>query len=83
MEHDGFTQTEFFRCIVTGYLSKDKDLMEYVQKYKDDNKVQSKRKIKYTQKDLEKAEDLMGQFGIGDNELENIFDLIAEEHPDL
>lgn len=83
LEHDGFTQTEFFRCIVTGYLSKDKDLMEYVQKYKDDNKVQSKRKIKYTQKDLEKAEDLMGQFGIGDNELENIFDLIAEEHPDL
>jgi len=25
----------------------------------------------------------MGQFGIKDGELENIFDLIAEEHPDL
>ena len=83
LEHDDFTQSEFFRCIVTGYLNKDKDLMQYIQKYKQHNKVQSKRKIKYAQGDLDKAEDLMGQFGIGDNELENIFDLIAEEHPDL
>ena len=83
LDHDGFTQSEFFRCIVTGYLNQDKDLMEYIQKYKQENKIQSKRKLKYNEKDSKKAADLMGQFGIKDGELENIFDLIAEEHPDL
>ena len=83
LDHDGFTQSEFFRCIVTGYLNQYKDLMEYFCKYKQENKTQSKRKLKYNEKDSKKADDLMGQFGIKDGELENIFDLIAEEHPDL
>ena len=26
LDHDGFTQSEFFRCIVSGYLEKDQDL---------------------------------------------------------
>jgi|TARA_E500000318_G_C3464165_1_gene173875 hypothetical protein len=83
LDNDGFSQSEFFRCIVSGYLEQDRDLMEYVKKYKTEHKVQSKRKMKYIEKDQQKSEDLMGQFGIKDGELENIFDLIAEEHPDL
>jgi hypothetical protein len=83
LDHDGFTQSDFFRCIVTGYLNQDKDLMEYIQKFKSQNNVQSKRKLKYNEKDAKKADDLMSQFGFKDGELENIFDLIAEEHPDL
>ena len=39
--------------------------------------------MKIINKDNEKAEDLLSQFGIKDKELENIFDLIAKEHPDL
>ena len=83
LDNDGFSQSEFFRCIVSGYLEQDKDLMEYIKKYKSEHKVQSKRKMKCIEKDQKKSEDLMGQFGIKDGELENIFDLIAEEHPDL
>jgi hypothetical protein len=81
--NDGFSQAEFFRCLVTGYLNQDQDLMEYIKKYKSEHRIQSKRKMKYIEKDKIKSEDLMGQFGIKDGELENIFDLIAEEHPDL
>jgi len=83
LEHDGFTQSEFFRCIVTGYLNQNKNLMEYIKNYKQEHKIQSKRITKYNEKDSKKADDFMGQFGIKDGELENIFDLIAEEHPDL
>ncbi len=68
---------------MTGYLSKDKDLMQYIQNYKKNNKTQSKRNLKYIEKDTKEAETLMGQYGIKQNELEDIFDLIAEEHPDL
>ena len=83
LDYDGFSQSEFFRCIVTGYLKRDKDLMEYIKKYKQDSKTQSKRNMKYIDKDDKKSDDLMEQFGIKKDELENIFDLIAEEHPDL
>ena len=83
LDYDGFTQSEFFRCIVTGYLEKDKDLMNYVDKYKDVNKTQSKRNLKYIKKDNDESENMMSQFGIKNKELEDIFDLIAEEHPDL
>ena len=83
LDYDGFSQSEFFRCLVTGYLNKDKNLMEYINEYKKGNKVQSKRNIKYVEKDTNSANDLMTQFGIKDDELEDIFDLIAEDHPDL
>ena len=83
LEYDGLSQAEFFRSIITGYLNKDRDLLSYISKYKESNKIQSKRNMKYISKDYEKADELLGQFGIADNELEDIFDLIAEQHPDL
>ena len=58
-------------------------LISFIKNYKSDNKIQSKRNMGYIDKDDEKAEDLLEQFGIKDSELEDIFDLIAEQHPDL
>jgi hypothetical protein len=57
--------------------------MNFIRKYKEDKRTQSKRNIKIIMKDYETAEDLLSKFGIEQDELENIFDLIAKEHPDL
>ena len=83
LEYDGLSQAEFFRSFITGYLEKDKLIMEYVDKYKQNNNKMSKRNRSYQTKDSEIADDLLGQFGIGDEELENIFDVIAKSNPDL
>ena len=83
LEYDGLTQAEFFRSLITGYLENDKSVMEYITRYKEGNKKLSKRNLKYQTKDAEIADDLLGQFGIGDDELENIFDVIAKSNPDL
>ncbi len=83
LEYDGLTQAEFFRCFITGYLEKEERVMSYIQSYKLKKKSQSKRNMKIAKKDDDKAEDLLSQFGIKDGELENIFDIIAKEHPDL
>jgi hydroxylamine reductase (hybrid-cluster protein) len=83
LDYDGLTQAEFFRSFITGYLNKDDLVMNFLRKYKEDKKSQSKRNIKIIMKDYEKAEDLLSKFGIEQEELENIFDLIAKEHPDL
>jgi len=83
LEYDGLSQAEFFRCFITGYLEKEERVMSYLQSYKLKKKSQSKRNMKIINKDNEKAEDLLSQFGIKDTDLENIFDIIAKEHPDL
>lgn len=83
LEYDGLSQAEFFRSFITGYLEKDKSVMDYITRYKESNKKMSKRNMKYQSNDLEAADDLLGQFGIGDEELENIFDVIAKSNPDL
>jgi hypothetical protein len=83
LEYDGLSQAEFFRSLITGYLENDKSVMDYITRYKNDNKKLSKRNLKYQAKDAEAADDLLGQFGIGDEELENIFDVIAKNNPDL
>ena len=83
LEYDGLSQAEFFRSFITGYLEKDEYVMEYINKYKEKNKKLSKRNLKYQKKDNEKSNDMLGQFGIKDEELENIFDVIAKSNPDL
>tara|TARA_R110000824_G_C14994102_1_gene655517 strand:+ start:266 stop:589 length:324 start_codon:yes stop_codon:yes gene_type:complete len=81
--YDGLTQAEFFRSFMTGYLDKDDRIISYLESYKLKKKSQSKRNMKIAKKDKDKGEDLLAQFGIKDKELDNIFDLIAKEHPDL
>ena len=83
LNYDGLTQAEFFRSFITGYLEKDKSIMEYIRKYKEEHKKISKRNLKYQNKDAKTADDLLGRFGIKDDELENIFDIIAKSNPEL
>tara|TARA_R110000824_G_scaffold352468_1_gene539535 strand:- start:108 stop:428 length:321 start_codon:yes stop_codon:yes gene_type:complete len=83
LEYDGLSQAEFFRSFITGYLDKDKSIMEYIKEYKEKYKKLSKRNLKYQNRDAKEAEDLLGKFGIKDEELENIFDVIAKSNPEL
>tara|TARA_Y100000593_G_scaffold94509_1_gene193942 strand:- start:269 stop:586 length:318 start_codon:yes stop_codon:yes gene_type:complete len=83
LERDGLTQAEFFRAYISAYLDKNENIMTFITDYKLDNNKGQKRSIKVIQKEEEKRCRLMTKFGIGDEELEDIFDLIAEEHPDL
>ena len=83
LEYDGLSQAEFFRSLITGYLDKDEHVMKYITKYKERNQKLSKRNMNYQKKDADIANDMLGQFGIKDEELENIFDVIAKSNPDL
>ena len=62
LEYDGLSQAEFFRSLITGYLENDKSVLDYITRYKNDNKKLSKRNLKYQTKDAEIADDLLGQF---------------------
>ena len=83
LQHDGLSQAEFFRAMVSGYIEKDTLVLKFISEYKKNNKKQSKRAMKMVERDLDIGQSKMEQFGLADGELEDIFDLIASEHPDL
>ena len=83
LERDGLSQAEFFRAYITAYLEKDEEIIDFIRSYKERKGIQAKRSRKVIAKEDEDQNSLMSKFGIKDEELENIFDLIAEEHPDL
>ena len=84
MHYDGFkTQSEFFRACATAYLEKNDKFMDFVDFYKGDEKLQSKANIRKSIKLREEGKDLMKRLGITEDDVENIFDLIEEEMPEL
>ena len=83
LEYDNFKQWEFFRAILDGYLEKDSRIISFLYDWRENNKKYSKSKRKKTENLLSKGEDLMSKFGLDSEEIDNIFDILEEEHPDL
>jgi hypothetical protein len=84
LHYDGLTQSSFFRSMITAYLDKDAAMMDYISRLKALNGIHSGKKRRDSESLLQEAENTKTKFSIfEDDEVENIFDLIEEEHPDL
>ena len=83
LQHDSLKQSEFFRAVVTAYIEKDELFLEFINQYKEKNKTQSKERIEKSKKSIEKGREMEKKFNLKEDEKENIFDMIAREHPDL
>tara|TARA_R110000796_G_scaffold28176_1_gene77262 strand:- start:2347 stop:2691 length:345 start_codon:yes stop_codon:yes gene_type:complete len=83
LHYDGFYQGEFFRDIVTGYLTGDDNIIAYVEKIKEEKRKYSKGKLKKGKSLREKGKEIEKQFALKEDELESIFDIIEQEFPDL
>ena len=79
LKNDGITQAKFFRSLITGYLDGDSRLVEFVR---ENGKLSIQRKNKI-QKLEEKGKALVQELGLDEEQVEDIFDMIAEEFPDL
>ena len=83
LQHDELTQSEFFRSMVTGYIKSDPRIISFLYEWLEKNKNYPKsRKVK-SQKSLKKGEELKEVFGLSEGEIDKIFDIMEEEHPDL
>jgi hypothetical protein len=83
LRFDGLNQSKFFRAMITGYLEKDSDLMCYLDNYIRKNKLQGINKRDASRRLIEKGREAEKMFSLNEEEVENIFDIIEEEHPDL
>ena len=80
---DGIKQGEFFRLMVSGYLEGDERIINFVEEHREKKSVQSKDKRAKTKKLRDAGKNVTSKFALDKGEIESIFDLIAEEHPEL
>ena len=84
LKHHGISQANFFRACVSGFINDDVDFIKYFNKVIDDyTYIKSRKKTRDSNKLLAKGLKQLGDFGFADGEIDNIFDLIEKEHPDL
>jgi hypothetical protein len=70
LKHDDIKQSDFLRAMITGYLKQDERILSFKKRTK-------------SKKLIQKGKETMEDAGFSEDQLEDLFDLIAEEHPDL
>lgn len=83
LKNDGLTKTKFFRAILSGYLGRDHLITSFIDKVKDTQSIQSSSKASVVKGLEEKGKENKRKFGLEDAEIENIFDILEKEHPEL
>ena len=80
---DNLNQSMFFRMMISGYLDRDENLIMFIEKFKQDNQLEGRSHSKKILKGAEKARETKNKFGLDDTDIENFFDIMEEEHPNL
>ena len=85
LQHDGISQAQFFRGILTGYLKQDVDILNFVDKLKASKNIgnQSKSNIKEERRLIKQGKENSKSFSLDSDEIEDIFDILEKENPDL
>jgi len=83
LQYDSLTQADFFRGIFKAYLDRDNSFMYFISELKSSLGAQSKPQLKKVKKNLQQSQTTSKQFALEDDEVENIFDILEKEHPDL
>jgi len=83
LQYDGMNQSDFFRAMLTGYLEQDPNVLAFLDSYKQKKQVQGINKRQASKAMLNKGEQTKKKFALGEDDIENIFDILEKEHPDL
>ncbi len=81
LKYDEMSQSKFFKLLIDSYVEKDPTLMSFI--YKKIEETKSKRKKNKINKDIKQAKRIAEDFALDENEIKNIFDIIAAEDPDI
>jgi len=82
LHNDNIKIKEFFNEIIKAYVERDEHVINFVEELKEKKKI-SKNMRKKATRSRQKQAQTTNQFGLNKNEIENIFDIIEKEHPDL
>jgi len=77
------SQSEFFKMCAESYLAQDPLFMQFFDDYKINKKVQSKTRVTKSRKLRATGDNLLKGLALTEADVENIFDILEEELPEL
>jgi hypothetical protein len=83
LKFDDVTKFWFFNEYVKAYLSEDPALEPFIAKIKESSMLSRKFRLKKYKEIKKKEQDIINRFGLNQNEIEDIFDLIEREEEDI
>lgn len=85
LQYDSLKIAKFLRNCVTFYLEKDPQMMELVDKMKGINKPKpvKPKEVKIAQTERKQEQKIVSEFTLNPDDVENIYDLLEEENPEL
>jgi hypothetical protein len=83
LKFDDITKFWFFNEYIKAYLLEDPTLMPFINKIKESSMLSRKFKLKKAGELRKKEQDIINRFGLNQNEIEDIFDMIEREKGDI
>tara|TARA_Y100000310_G_C20547840_1_gene746511 strand:+ start:188 stop:514 length:327 start_codon:yes stop_codon:yes gene_type:complete len=82
LHYDEIKIKNFFNEIVRGYIEKNENMMAFIHQIKEKKKV-SQTHHKKIKKENKKEKQIINQFGLNENDVETIFDILEKEYESL
>ena len=79
LKTDGMTQAAFFRNVITGYIQGD----ERIENFMLENGKLSKNNKQKVRNHRNKGRQIVSELGLDEEQIDDLFDVIAEGFPDL
>ena len=77
------SQSEFFRYCVESYLEQEPLFMSFLDDYKINKKVQSKKRVRKSKNLRDEGKKMLHDLALTEDDVENIFDILEEDLPEL
>ena len=83
LKHNSLSQAEFFKAIIEAVNTNDEHLVSFISNYSNKKQKLSKNRIKKNNKLLKNGQQKLTDFSLSEEDVDDIFDLIAQEFPEL
>jgi len=77
------SMSEFVRVCADGVLSGNPIMDQFIDFYKEHSEKHSKKSTKAAKKDREVSDELLSELGLSGDDIQDIFDIIEEDHPEI
>jgi len=82
LHYDEIKIREFFNGVVVAYVDKNEHIMNFIEELKEKKNLSKTRRNKIKRAN-EKQKETIKQFGLDKDDIEDIFDILEREHPEL
>ena len=83
LKHNSLTQSEFFKAIIEAVNNNDENMLSFISDYTSKKKKLNKTRVKKNKSLVSQGQQKLKDFSLSEGEIEDVFDLIAQEFPEI